>query len=76
MEYTKLRPLTGTDFDLVSREGKGILSKADARTKGFAHGDYNSNVSKNSGKMVLVDFDWSGKADKHAYPPFMNLEIK
>lgn len=45
------------------------------QAKGFVHGDLresNLKVNINTGKLVLLDFDWAGKVGIDVYPPFMN----
>ena len=47
-------------------------------TARFAHGDLRENNifwDSGSGRVVLIDFDWSGEDGIDLYPPFMNPTI-
>ncbi|KAK1928503.1 WD repeat-containing protein 5B [Phytophthora citrophthora] len=76
MEQLLLCPLRHADGEIVRDQLLKI--KNTLKDKSFVHGDLREHnvmwdTSKN--RVVLIDFDWSGRDGVDTYPPFMNAEI-
>ncbi|KAL3669398.1 hypothetical protein V7S43_005794 [Phytophthora oleae] len=76
MEKLSLLPLRQANAATARNQLFRIITAL--RAASFVHGDLReSNVMWDSVKnrVVLIDFDWSGKDGVDTYPPFMNAEI-
>ncbi|KAK1934320.1 WD repeat-containing protein 5B [Phytophthora citrophthora] len=76
MEQLLLCPLRHADGEIVRDQLLKI--KNTLKDKSFVHGDlreHNVMWDTSKSRVVLIDFDWSGRDGVDTYPPFMNAEI-
>jgi hypothetical protein len=75
MEWYDVRPINMNDIFCVQSHAKSFLTQLHDRK--FVHGDFRANnlLIDANGRLVVLDFDWSGAIGKVVYPPFMNPNV-
>jgi hypothetical protein len=77
MEYVDLQPLSSMDRNHKKNQFMTILERL--RGENFVHGDLrHDNVfwHQDRNRVILIDFDWSGKHGIQRYPSEMNPEVQ
>ncbi len=76
MEWIDCRDIEALDFPIILPQIEEFVKGFHGR--GMVHGDLRRNnlkVTLDGKRLIVLDFDWSGKEGIVRYPPFMNTAI-